>query len=730
MSGRNEKQPSLVGSTLLVVGLTVVWSWLRLLAFKEMPLPLTFVLPMLVCVWSRRAWQLWGMAAVFAVVTVMRYQQIVADDVMIVREARIFFGTTMLNVIAGAAVVQAILMLRNRLDAQKERLREQYAELEAQSEELARQNEEIKEQSEELAQQNEEIESQSEELGRQNEELQRANDRLAIREEILQSLLEVTRKPGSGLEALADVCQRSLHAIGRPAECVAVLRLDPDKLRLKSQAMAPGAMPVPAEWPREGSIASVVLAAEKTAYVSDLRLQPELRAPFGENDPVRSVLATPLRVGGALYGVVVACSAEAAHWTEEQFHVLEWIAAQCGMIAEGIRWQRVLAERTREIEAANRAKDQFLAMLSHELRTPLTPVLAAAGELERDERVPEDVREDLQMIRRNVAIQSRLIDDLLDLTRLERGKLKLDTSALDLASLLQETTSIVAGDLDAKDQRVELNLDGVRGCRVEGDGPRLQQVFWNLLKNANKFSPRQSVITMKARRVAGRSRVRVEVKDAGLGIEADDLKRIFKPFEQVERMGKQRGSESGLGLGLAIAKALVELHRGTIAVASDGAGQGATFSVELPILDEVAPEPSRGAVTRSPFRGSEGNNGVQILLVEDHEDTGRVLARLLRNSGYAVDYARSAGAAWELFQKARYALVISDLGLPDESGLELIRRMKARRPDLPGICLSGYGAEEDLQACRAAGFSEHLTKPVDMQRLHAAIGRILAGERS
>ncbi len=729
MSMRNEREHSLVWSTLLVLGLSALWTWLRVIAFKDVPMPLTFVLPMLVCVWSRRAWQLWGMAAVFAGVTVWRYYDVVSRQVMPVEDARVFFGTTMLNVIAGVVVVQAILVLRNRLDAQKERLREQYSELEAQSEELARQNEEIKEQSEELAQQNEEIESQSEELGGQNEELQRTNERLAIREEILQSLLEVTRRPGSGLEALADVCQRSLHAIGRPAECVAVLRLDPDKLRLKSQAVAPGGTRVPSEWPREGSIATMVLAAEKTAYVSDLSLQPELRAPFAESDRVRSVLATPLRVGGAPYGVVLACSSEATHWSEEQFHVIEWIAAQCGMIAEGIRWQRVLAERTREIEAANRAKDQFLAMLSHELRTPLTPVLAAAGVLERDERIPPDVREDLQMIRRNVAIQSRLIDDLLDLTRLERGKLKLDTSALDLAMLLQETTGIVAGDLDAKDQRVELHLDGVSGCRVEGDGPRLQQVFWNLLKNANKFSPRQSVITMTARRMAGATpRVRVDVKDAGLGIEPNDLKRIFKPFEQVERMGKQRGSEGGLGLGLAIAKALVELHRGTISVTSDGAGHGATFTVELPILDEQTLERSKLAVTRSPFHSGEGSKGVQILLVEDHEDTGRVLARLLRNSGYAVDYARSAGAAWELFQKSEYTLVISDLGLPDESGLELIKKMKALRPDLPGICLTGYGSEEDLNACRAAGFSEHLTKPVDMQRLQGAIGRILAGE--
>jgi Signal transduction histidine kinase len=370
-------------------------------------------------------------------------------------------------------------------------------------------------------------------------------------------------------------------------------------------------------------------------------------------------------------------------------------------------------------------------MLSHELRTPLTPVLAAAGVLERDERIPEDAREDLQMIRRNVAIQSRLIDDLLDLTRLERGKLKLDTNALDVVTLLHETAGIVAGDLDAKDQRLALDLDGVQGCRVLGDGPRLQQVFWNLLKNATKFSPRQSSIMVTARRVDGaKPAVRVEVKDAGMGIEPHDLRRIFKPFEQVEARGKQRGSDGGLGLGLAIAKAIVEMHRGTIAVASEGSGRGATFSVELPLLAEDAGQRPAMAVTRSPFHGGNGASGAQILLVEDHEDTGRVLARLLRNAGHLVDYARSAGAAWALFQKGDYTLVISDLGLPDESGLALIRKMRERRPDLPGICLTGYGSEEDLVACREAGFSEHLTKPVDMQRLHAAIGRILGRERA
>jgi signal transduction histidine kinase/CheY-like chemotaxis protein len=424
---------------------------------------------------------------------------------------------------------------------------------------------------------------------------------------------------------------------------------------------------------------------------------------------------------------VVVGSVTAGHWTQEQFHVLEWISAQCGLVTESIRWQRAMAERTREVEAANHAKDQFLAMLSHELRTPLTPVLAAVGELENDERIPHDARADLRMMRRNVAIQSRLVDDLLDVTRLGRGKLDLNSQYLDLGALLQETATIVAPDLDAKDQVIDLQMGAADGFQVFGDGPRLQQVFWNLLKNAIRFSPCRARIRMTARIAAGpEPRVQVEVADSGVGIDPANLDRIFQPFEQVIAAGKQRGGESGLGLGLAIAKALVELHRGTISVFSEGVGRGATFIVDLPLAEKPAPATeSRSGGSNSPYRNGAPRAGLRILLVEDHGDTGRVLARLLRNSGYDCDHAETAAMALELFQASRCDLVISDLGLPDESGLELMKKLRTLQPSLPGICLSGYGMEDDLNACREAGFSEHLTKPVDMQRLHSAIAKVV-----
>ena len=727
-----DERPSVIASTLVVAMLTALWAVVRLILFRDTALPLTFVVPLIVCVWSRRRWQLWSMVAAFTVVAVAKASWVLPGYVLSEQERWSFLGVTVFNILAGGVVVHLLIASREKLDERNARLAAQNVELEIQGGELSHQNGEINAQAEELAEQNEEIESQAEELATQNEELHETNERLRHREEILQGLLESSRSPESGRKALGDVCQRALRIMGRPVDCIAILKLDGGGLRLKVYALEGGAASLPDQWPIEGSIAGLVLQQDKTAYISDLGKQPELAAPFAENNRACSILATPVRVAGAHYGVLMARSAPAGHWTEEQFRMIEWLAAQCGLIAEALRWQRALAARADEIEAANRAKDQFFAMLSHELRTPLTPVLAAAGSLEHDERIPQDIRDDLQMIRRNVAIQSRLIDDLLDVTRLGRGKFELVSEFLDVAKLLRETAAIVVADLDAKNQTLALDLHAAEGCTVYGDGPRLQQVFWNLLKNAIKFSPANGRIEIRARLAPGpERRIAVEVSDSGIGIQADNMERIFRPFEQIVESGKQRGNEGGLGLGLTIAKAIVELHQGRINVASEGLGKGATFTVELPLVTAPVTTPAKESPVH-PRSVKPGANGaaLRILLVEDHDDTSRILARLLRAAGYEVECSDTAASAYERFKSSEFNLVISDLGLPGENGNSLMRRLRELRPGLAGICLSGYGMEEDLRACREAGFAEHLTKPVDIQRLHAAIARVCNGNGS
>jgi PAS domain S-box-containing protein len=366
-------------------------------------------------------------------------------------------------------------------------------------------------------------------------------------------------------------------------------------------------------------------------------------------------------------------------------------------------------------EAANQAKDRFLATLSHELRTPLTPVLAVVSRLEREAGLAEPLRAELARVRRNVELEARLIDDLLDLTRISRGKLELRREVVDLGQVLGQAIETCGPDLGRF--RVTLDL-AAPDPRLWGDGPRLAQVFLNLLHNAIKFTPDGGALTLRSRSL-GPDRLAVEIADTGIGIAPEVLPRIFDSFEQGERTITRRFG--GLGLGLAISKAIVELHGGTLLAASDGPGRGALFTVELPAgvgTAEIAPVAAPGEAAEIPLH---------ILLVEDHLDTALAMAELLCATGHRVTTAASVGQGLALAAAAQESgngsgidLVVSDLGLPDGHGNDLMRELK-RRYGLPGIALSGYGMEEDIQQSREAGFDRHLTKPVGIRALEAAI---------
>ncbi|XHR27029.1 MAG: PAS domain S-box protein [Chthoniobacteraceae bacterium] len=380
-----------------------------------------------------------------------------------------------------------------------------------------------------------------------------------------------------------------------------------------------------------------------------------------------------------------------------------------------MRQARLALEAAKEAaEAANQAKDQFIAVLSHELRTPLTPVLAMVTAMEDSGRLPETWRADIEAIHRNVELEARLIDDLLDVTRISQGKLILRTEPLDVHASLQAALEICRSELEAKHQELVLALEARRHW-VQADPARLGQVFWNLVKNAVKFTPEGGRIEVRTADEAG-GRVQITVADNGIGIEADVLPRVFNAFEQGEASRKRRFG--GLGLGLSIAKALVEMHHGTLAAASEGRSHGALFTVDLETIEpgpKLAAEPPRAQPEAGPAR--------RILLVEDHEDTARILSRLLRQWGYTVATAGSVATALERAKQAQFDLLVSDLGLPDGSGLEIARHLRGR---VRAVALSGYGTDEDIRASLEAGFSEHLTKPVSIQTLRAAVNKLLA----
>ena len=384
-----------------------------------------------------------------------------------------------------------------------------------------------------------------------------------------------------------------------------------------------------------------------------------------------------------------------------------------------------LRHSAEEAERANAAKDHFLAVLSHELRTPLTPVLAAAGELVGRDDLPADVREDLAMIRRNVELEGRLMDDLLDLTRVAHGRLEIDVAAVDVHEKLGRVVEMVAAEAEGKRVRIDVDL-GAGRRHVGGDGARVQQILWNPLKNAVKFTPAGGNVSVRTRNgsadgAEATDRLRVTVSDTGVGIAADVLPKVFDAFEQGGAgVTRQFG---GLGLGLAITKVLVDLHGGTIGADSGGRDEGSTFTVELPTVP--APEPS-AADRVGPTR----RDGLRVLLVEDHADTARVMARLLRSRGMSVATADTVAGGLRTATAEAFDVIVSDLGLPDGSGHDFLRQTRAAGIDTPAIVLSGFGSERDREQSAAAGFAEHLTKPVSLERLSNAVRRVGDGARA
>ncbi|MGA3066627.1 MAG: ATP-binding protein [Tepidisphaeraceae bacterium] len=369
----------------------------------------------------------------------------------------------------------------------------------------------------------------------------------------------------------------------------------------------------------------------------------------------------------------------------------------------------------REAEQANRFKDQFIAMVSHELRTPLTPVALSLAALELDSHLPENLHDEVAMLRRNVEIETQLIDDLLDITSISNGKFRLDIQRTGIHALLRQVQEIVEGDVHLKSQKVTLDLKAQHDT-VGGDPVRLHQVFWNIVKNAIKFTPRGGEITIQTSNPSV-STIEIEVKDGGVGIAAEDLSRIFGVFEQGDQgVHRQFG---GLGIGLTICKTIIDLHGGGIRAHSDGRGKGSVFLVELPTAPAI-----EGRAVVKPDRTKLADS-IHVLLVEDHEDTLRVMRRLLEMLGYKLATARSSSAALNFAATNDFDVLVSDIGLPDVSGHELVRQVKKIR-DVPAVAISGFGSKSDIEKSLQAGFCAHLTKPLNFDLLHKTLQNVVS----
>ena len=399
--------------------------------------------------------------------------------------------------------------------------------------------------------------------------------------------------------------------------------------------------------------------------------------------------------------------------------------------AEEERAASLIRERDarQHAEEADRLKDEFLATLSHELRTPLTSILGWASMIRNGEVEGAASTRAIETIERNARSQARLIDDLLDVSRIITGNLRLDLHPLNLAPIVAAAVDALRPTADVKG--IELRTESLSGdCLVKGDPNRLRQVIWNLLSNAIKFTQRGGVVTIKLKCIGGT--VRLSVADTGDGISAEFLPYVFDRFRQAEASISRK--QGGLGLGLAVVRHLVELHGGSIRAESGGLGHGSLFSVDLPLAEERrdparAEERRREVERRRSRRGSVRLDGVHVLLVEDDEDTRKLLGTMLKRYGARVTPTKSAAEALNAFAADPPDLLISDIGMPDEDGYEFIRKLRALPPEegglTPAIALTGYASRKDRERALEAGYQQHIAKPIEQADMVAAIAALV-----
>ena len=371
---------------------------------------------------------------------------------------------------------------------------------------------------------------------------------------------------------------------------------------------------------------------------------------------------------------------------------------------------------------AEQAKDRFLAVLSHELRTPLMPVLTTVQMLQTQENLSSEMRDSLAMMRRNLELETRLIDDLLDLNRLRHGTLMLYVRNTNVHTKIRHVLGLCQTDLAEKKITLEVHLNATP-CEIAADPARIQQILWNMIGNAVKFTPEGGTISIQTSISSmpnhpQQHALLVQVTDTGIGMDSQELSRVFSGFERDDHEGRRFG---GAGIGLSISRALTHRHSGHLLAHSEGRGKGSTFTLLLPLRHSSILDCHAG---KEPPVSPASRKTTHILLVEDHGDTAKVLARLLRSKGFKVTVSASLNAAIRAAQEHNFHLLISDIGLPDGTGLDVLHFLHQRQ-HIPAIALSGFGMEDDIRRSREAGFDEHLVKPIDIQQLQQIIDRLL-----
>lgn len=539
----------------------------------------------------------------------------------------------------------------------------------------------------------------------------------------------LTRVARLAVPLLADWCAVDILEDGHDGpRSLAVAHVDPDKVELaralgKKYPRAPDAPSGVPNVLRTGAselyptISDELIAADDT--------DPDrLRAVLDLG--LRSVMIVPLGARGGTVGAMTFAWAESGHhYTTDDLAFAEELARRCSVAIENARLYAAEQHARNNADVANRAKDEFLAMVSHELRTPLNAIMGWAKMMSSAALDEAKRARAIETIDRNAVAMAQLIEDLLDISRIISGKMRLEIQPVDLSRVLEAAIESVKPAADAKEILVDATLDAGAGSLM-GDPTRLQQIVWNLLSNAVKFTPRGGTIGVVVRREA--SGVEIGVSDTGRGIDPRFLPHVFDPFRQGDT--SRTLSRSGLGLGLAITRQLVELHGGRIEARSDGEGRGATFLVHLPVATvtrHVTPKPTERRQIRldSSFERPNQLRGVRVLVVDDEDDARDLVQTVLEDCGCRVTTAASVADAMAALSKEVPDLLVSDIGMPHQDGYELIRQVRALPAasggSLPAAALTAYARAEDRRRVLHAGYSMHIPKPVEPAELVAVV---------
>ena len=588
---------------------------------------------------------------------------------------------------SAAAGDAELARIRRELFTTRKTLQAVIEQEEVANEELRAANEEIVSSNEELQSSNEELETAKEELQSANEELVMLNNELHDRNIALEKAHGISAQFQAIVESSDDaIISKNLNSIiltwNKGAE--KIFGYTAEEIVGKSVTTL-----IPAgQHDEEPRILARLRAGERIDHYETLRQRKD-----GTLIDI-SLTVSPIKNKD---GRVIGASKIARDITEKK------------------SYERQLARAREDAENASKAKDHFLRALSHELRTPLSPVLLLASDASANTELPPDIRADFDTIRRNVELEARLIDDLLDLTRISSGKLQTDKHNLNLQSLLETSISLIRKEAELKQIVIEEKFNDPH-CLISADAVRVQQIFWNILKNAVKFTPAKGRVTVETR--AARGECVVKISDTGFGMTPLELEHVFDAFKPGNHSEEAR-KFGGLGLGMTISKNLAELHSGTIEAFSEGRNRGSTFVVRFPLVHAKSKSTSAPSVAIFPQPSN-----VRTLLVEDDDSTRDVLKDTLERRNHDVTTAASVRDALDLAGRQQFDLVISDIGLPDGNGYDLFQKLRKQQPSAQGIALTGYGSEDDQARSKDSGFAVHLTKPISIQSLDVALSRI------